>query len=340
MITEYPNDFYGDEENNQAHSNFSIRHGVIEYPAFCEATRKIEQIHRRWRNTQIPTGILLTGQSGSGKTTVLEQYKSRYPKREETERTVEPILSVSTPAKPSVKNLAEAMLEAFGGPALHRGSAEEKTRRIYKYMRECRVEMLFLDEFHHFLDARRFSDASYVTDWLKNLINYLQIPVVIAGLPRAAAVIRMNEQLARRFSSAFYLRPFSFDSHEGRQEFRAVLKLMHSRLPVKCVELHEANLARRFYVASNGLIDYVAKIIDEALMLAAEQDVLELDEHLFSIAFEDAVWRDVPAELNPFNDGSVLRQLDQIGEPFERWDDPKKWMGSNDIAKIKKRLFK
>jgi DNA transposition AAA+ family ATPase len=314
-------------ETKGSQQSFSVRHRVIEYPAFCEATRKISRLHNRWRTAKIPAGILLTGQSGSGKTTVLQHYMRSFQRYEEMERTVIPVLSVVTPARPTVKSLAEAILEAFDDPIVDRGSAENKTRRIYKYMRECLVEMLFIDEFHHFYDSSRRTDARQVSDWLKNLLSHVQIPVVLTGLPRAAMVIRMNEQLARRFSSAYYLRPFSFDTDEGKKEFRGVLKLIHSRLPLSCPELHEANLARRFYIATNGLIDYVAKILDEAIMLAAQFEIDELNLDLFATAFEESIWRDAPHTLNPFRTDSLLRQLNQIGEPFEYWDDPQKYPG-------------
>lgn len=303
---------------------FSVRHQIVEYPAFADAFKKIESVHRRWRIAKVATGVIITGQSGSGKTTVLESYCNRFPRYEEPERSVTPVLMVITPANPTVKNLAEAILVALGDGYVNKGSAEEKTRRIYRHLVTCQVELLIIDEFHHFFDSRIGSEARKVTDWLKNLLNQAQIPVIVVGLPRAAMVIRMNEQLARRFSSALYLRPFSFDTDERRREFRAVLKIIHSRLPIACPDLHEINMARRLYIGSNGLIDYVAKIIDEAVMLVSRDARPYIDLDVLATAFEESVWRDAPEVLNPFRSQSVLRQLDRIGEPFEHWDEPKK----------------
>lgn len=304
------------------HIGFSVRHRIIEFSSFRDGLRKIDQLHSRGRYAHVSTGLLITGQSGSGKTTLLEHYRERFPRRETTEQTIMPVLLVETPAMPTVKNLAEAILHAIGDPFVGKGSTEEKTRRIFSFLRACAVELLMIDEFHHFCDTRRRSAASQVTDWLKSLLNVARIPVVLAGLPRSSVVIRMNEQLARRFSSGSYLRSFSYDSEEHIREFRGVLKEIHSRLPVPCIELHEANLARRFYMATNGLIDYVSKLIDEAVQMVGREEAERIEWNTLARAFEESIWRDTPTLLNPFNPDATLRQLTQIGEPFEHWNEP------------------
>lgn len=299
---------------------FSIRHQVIEFNAFREGWQKIAQIHRRGCDARIAGGLLLVGQSGAGKTTLIEHYRDKFPNELRPEQTIVPVLIVQTPAMPTVKNLAEAILHALCDPDVNKGSTEEKTRRIFKLLQACRVELLIIDEFQHFSDTRRRSVANQVADWLKSVLNVAQIPVVVVGLPRAENVIHLNEQLARRFSSGFELRPFSFHTGEGQLEFRGLLKTIHSHIPVQCVEFHEANLALRFFVATNGLIDYIAKIIDEAVQIAGRRGIPYIDWSILAQAFEESVWRNVPKNLNPFNPDAELRQLNKVGEPFEHWD--------------------
>lgn len=102
--------------------------------------------------------------------------------------------------------------------------------------------------------AERLVDRLYlklrlqrVSDWLKNLINQVQTPVILAGLPRSIAVVNANPQLRRRFGAPHYMQPFSFDTEDEILEFRGVLHSIQSRLPVPCVSLSENNMARRFY---------------------------------------------------------------------------------------------
>lgn len=304
------------------YKGFTIRKTIVEHPAFCEALKKIADLHQRGFTANVAGGELITGQTGSGKTTLAEFYRDHFPVRIEPDRTVIPVLIVNTPESPTVKTLAEAILIALGDPAASVGTAENKTRRIFKYLKECRVELIIIDEFQHFYDSKKISQARKVTDWLKNLFNIAAIPVVLVGLPRSVMVIRMNPQLKRRFSSPFYLRPFGFESDKEKKEFRGVLKSIHGMLPLKCPELHEANMAQRFYFASCGLFDYISKIVDKAVLIAGEQNQDTLTLKHFASAYQDQVWRDVPKRLNPFSEKPILRLLTKTAEPFEIWDDP------------------
>lgn len=313
---------HADGALNNPYRGFTVKQAIIQHPGFCRALKEIADLHQQFLESKNCGGLLITGQTGSGKTTVLSYYQSFFPARDEPERKVVPVLIVTTPAAPTVKNLAEAILIALGDPAASRGSAEAKTTRIYRYLKECKVELLMIDEFQHFYDSRKISQARNMTDWLKNLFNEAKIPVVLAGLPRAFSVIRMNPQLQRRFSSPYYLEPFGFDTKEQQKQFRAILKAVQNTLPVPSVELYEANLAQRFYFASLGLFDYVAKVVDKAVRLAGEYKLKRLTEGLFAQAFAAEVWRGVPKRLNPFDQNAILRPLKKRGEPFEIWEDP------------------
>lgn len=302
-------------------THFSLKRRVIEYPLYLGARDRIARLHVRGRVAGAAEGLLVTGPSGSGKSTLLRSYAADFPIEERRDRTVIPVLMVDTPSGPTVKNLTEIILHNLGDPIASRGSAETKTRRIYWLLKECGVELLIIDEFNHFYDSSNRRQATQVTDWLKNVINVAQIPVVLAGLPRAESVVRANPQLARRFSSRYSLRPFAFEAERDQKEFRALLMALQSVLPLPAPHLHEANLARRFHIASAGLIDFVIKTIEGAVVAAALEGAPELSLHHFAEGFREKVWRDAPDSLNPFSEISVLRPLTRVGEPFELWED-------------------
>jgi len=296
--------------------HFSIRDRIIEYPVYQSAVSRLERLHRRALASGQPGGLLVTGLSGAGKTTVRDEYERRFPKVDEGTVTCIPVLCVDTPAAPTVKNLAEAILIALGDPMSHRGSAERKTQRICAYLRLCKVEMLLIDEFQHFVEHGHRNEVRQVTDWLKSLINHAAIPVVLFGLPECKQVLQLNSQLARRFSAQYYLRPFQFESEEEIQEFRGVLHAVEQLLPLPSVPLSTPNMAQRFFYATNGLIDYICKITDGAVQAAHYRGSSHLDTAIYAEAFEEEVWREVSPALNPFLAGSGLRPLTRPGEPF------------------------
>jgi hypothetical protein len=310
-----------DQATSLPEINFTLRKQIIEHSKFTAAIREIARLHKRGKEAGVAEGMLFVAQTGSGKTTALQYYESKFPRIDTEKGTSITVLRVDTPESPSVKTLAEAILYAMGDPAAAKGTATAKTNRIVYFFKECGVELLFIDEFQHFYDGHRNSESRRVSDWLKNLINKVGIPVVLAGLPRSISVVNANPQLRRRFGSPYYMRPFIFDSEEDQLEFRGVLNGIQTRLPLSCIDLSEANIARSFYFASHGLLDYVVKIIDDAVSRAPIGEDLVLNLSSFEAAFKRTIWRDVPDNLNPFSPNATLRLLNRTLEPFDVWDD-------------------
>jgi len=295
---------------------FSIRKELIHYDRFCIALRRIAGIHRQWRSVSPGARALaLLGHTGTGKSTILRFYASQFEQFETTEGPIIPVLYVVVPSRPSIKNLAQAILDALGD-RISRRSAEDKTVYLVELLKQCRVEMLIIDEFQHFADAGRIAEANRATDWLKNLMEANGVTVVVAGLPNSAEVLKANPQLTRRFSAIHEVRRFDWMVPDDRREFGGVLKYMHSRLPLPCPDLHSSEFAMRMYVASAGVIDYVAKIIDGAVVLAMECGKTTLSLALFEQAFTKEVWSGGTHRLNPFHPDAELRDLVGTDEPF------------------------
>lgn len=297
--------------------SYSCRNRAIQYPIHLEAMTRIELLHQRARASGYAGGLLITGYTGSGKTTVKKEYAAKFPRRDEGDRTRIPVLCVDTPSAPTAKSLAEAILIELGDAMSYRGTAEQKTQRIYHLFKLCKVELLIIDEFQQFFEHSRRNEIGRVTDWLKNMLNNAGIPVVLMGLPYSDQVLRLNVQLARRFSSRHFLRPFRFSTQEEVREFRGILSAIESKLPLPSVSLSQPEMAQRFYYATYGLIDFIGKVIDGAVMLAHRYGDKRLDEQVYAKAFEEEIWRDVPGELNPFSTKQEnLRLLNKAGEPF------------------------
>jgi len=318
---------------NQKLLNYSCRKQAIQYPIHTEALDRIELLHQRARASGYAGGLLITGYSGSGKTTVKKEYAARYPQQRELDRTRIPVLCVETPSAPTAKNLAEAFLIELGDSMSYKGTAEQKTQRIYHLLKLCKTELIIIDEFQQFFEHGRRHEIGRVTDWLKNMLNKAGIPVVLIGLPYSDQVLKMNVQLARRFSSRHYLKPFGFSSPGEIQQFRGLLSAIEKSLPLPSISLSHPEIAQRFHYASFGLIDYVGKIIDGAVMLAHRHGYSRLDELGFAEAFEEEVWREAPKDLNPFTaDQDKLRFLNRPGEPFSLIDSAPSWGASRTKA--------
>ncbi len=320
-----------------AHTEFTLRKSVFEYPEFTAAVRKLAAAHDRFRKTKAAQGIALVGQSGSGKSTVIEYYAGAFPFQQSPTGRQMPVVRVLTPESPTVNTLAEAFLDAMGVPGARRGTAQDKTRRLIKYVRDCGVELLIIDEFQHFMEGtngRSTARARIISDWLKNLLTECQAVVVLVGLPKSIQALNINAQLRRRFSAHHELKPFGYTTPQEQRDFQDLLGSLQLELPCPCVALYTPEMARCFYFATLGLIDYVLTILDGAVSAGGSGPggmVIQCD---FAEAFREHVWNSCPDPLNPFAPGATLRRLKERNEPFEGWDDIEQYTLSRSAAKI------
>lgn len=296
---------------------FRFGMGPIQHSRFDAGMHRLAELHHARRSSGRGGGFLLVGPSGVGKTVLVSTYANRFPHEIALGKTTIPVLIVTVPSSPTSKSLAESILIALGHPKSHRGSGPQKTALIHDFIERCGIELIIFDEFHHLYYAPTLQHFRDVTDWLKNLISVTNIAVVGCGLSEAEFVVDANEQLARRFSSRFQVTPFNAEDPNDFDEFRAVLKLLQSHMPLSTsVPLHEANLALRMHRASYGLLDYVHKVLEGAVSASLRVGREQIDLELLSAGFRDRVWRNVPDRLNPFHPDSYVRPLDQKGEVF------------------------
>jgi hypothetical protein len=150
-------------------------------------------------------------------------------------------------------------------------------------MKDCGVELIFLDEFQHFIDRDSAKVLKTVSDWLKNLILDAKVPIILIGLPESNAVFNFNSQLSRRFTNRYTLSPFEWKADSGK-EFRTFIHAVESQLPLSdesCLASEEMSL--RFYYASDGVVAYVMKLIRYGTYLALSQGLEKLDLNVLAV---------------------------------------------------------
>lgn len=289
----------------------------IPHRRFREGMFRSAELHHARLVYQLGGGLLIIGLSGAGKSTLIKHYESLYPRVHGPDGTRIPVLRVSVPSSPTSKSLAEAILVALKDPKAHRGTAAEKTERIEKWLEVCCVEVILFDEFQHLLYTSSAISYRDLRDWLKRLVSNTNVGMVACGLPEAALYVESDVQLRRRFSARLQLTPFALDDDKDFIEFRGLLRSLQELLPIPLeTPLHEANLARRMYFASYGLVDYLGKVLEGAVSAAVAARLPQIDLSALAAGFRNCVWSDVPERLNPFHAESILRPLDRPGEVF------------------------
>ena len=245
----------------------------ILYPRFKRGLDLIERCRQSTTNSRDPQCLLITGSSGTGKSSIFEAYKSMHDKTVyEESRTKKVILSAEIPSPTTIMSFLEALLEELGDPFPTNGSKGNKHLRLIRLIKDCGVELIMLDEFQHFVHPENRKINYDVSDCFKSLVNQTKVPVVLFGLSESRLVIDCNPQLKRRFSIVYNLSPFGLESDLHRAEFAKLLYKIDQELPFEEMSgFANEDLLERFYYATGVLMDSIAKLVKDAALFAISE---------------------------------------------------------------------
>ena len=286
---------------------------LIKYPLFKMAIARIQACFDSHDSTAEPDCCPIVGVSGSGKTTIVTYIASLHPRDDHKWGHEVPVQLAKVPARPTDKSIAETLLYQLGDPLWSRGNTVSKSIRLRELLRRCRVRLLALDEFQHFVDVRQANIPNDVADWLKEQVEEARLSIVVLGLQRCLEVLRQNEQLRRRFGATLRVGAFRWDAKEDRTAYRAFLRAVQEQLPeYEMPSLSDVDMAFRMHYASYGLIGYTMKIIRGATRIARYHPTRQITLRTLSQSFAEHVWSERLSDPNPFSetfDGDKAPQL-------------------------------
>jgi predicted AAA+ superfamily ATPase len=294
----------------------------INYPRMKEILERVEHCHHFSPKAAEPICMLVTGIQGVGKTTLYETYQKTYPRKELEHKTLVPTLSAVIPVPASVKGLVTELLLQLGDPIAEKGTVVSQTIRLRHLLKECETKCIFLDEFQHIIDRDSTKILQTTADWLKNLLNDTQIPVILIGMPSCQVILDANPQLRRRFSLKREIVPFKWvTAGSNINEMQLLLKVADSMLPLKKPSyLSDPETAYRIYCATAGLMSGIMKLIRGGSRIAIESGEERISLEILAQIYEEELAANYPEMPNPFLENfSQLKpiEINRLAQPGE-----------------------
>jgi DNA transposition AAA+ family ATPase len=220
-------------------------------------------------------GVIISGASGTGKTTALTQlgrtHELHVHKRHPEDRYRLPVLYVTVPPAATARMLAVEFARFLGLEFTTRANITDIVNAVCATAAHTHVELVCVDELHNLNLATRA--GADVSDQLKYFAERLPATFVYAGIEVEAqglfAGVR-GRQIAGRFT-VIPATPFAYGTSEQREQWRALIATLETLLRL---HHHRAGtltgLAEYLYQRSGGMIGSLSQLIRGAAILAID----------------------------------------------------------------------
>lgn len=294
----------------QKPETISFNKAVVTHPRLSAGLKAINQIH--CSHSSKPKGLIVLGETGTGKTTLTREYVRKFECGFDTIRDKRPVLLVETPPSNSVDTFYAAILEKLGDLGYDKGRAVAKRKRIVRLVKELGVEILIFDEIQNLLPENAQASTRKISNTIKSLMNTLKIPVVLVGLPSSIELLHSQPELQGRFSRPFLISALKYQTSKQKQYFCNYLKALQGRLGVETDDLYSDDMAKRFYVASGGYVREISNILDTTLECSNLSKKLSADDYAKGFAMSCS--NGLADSMNPFLDdiSTVDAHIDMV----------------------------
>ncbi|WEM41984.1 AAA family ATPase [Photobacterium sp. DA100] len=230
---------------------------------------------------------LLTGEVGTGKTTVLRALVSRLPQETQVALIMNPSLSTL--------ELLASLCDELGIDYSEGATIKILTDGIYQHLlanhREGRQTLLLIDEAQHLL-PEVLEQLRLLTNLETDSIKLLK--VVLVGQPELQQLLQQDRlrQLAQRITSRYHLLPLTEDE---------VREYIHYRLQaVDCLhEVFPPAQTKQIARATGGIPRLINLVCDKSMQLAHQQSTHQLNKELVERACNDVLSWQLPHYTAP-----------------------------------------
>ncbi|MBU2071777.1 MAG: TniB family NTP-binding protein [Gammaproteobacteria bacterium] len=270
-------------EQLQAFSNC-----FITYPAIQEIFNDFDELrfNRNFQSDQ--QCMLITGDTGVGKSHLINEYKKRTLASQDYGREAMPILiSRISSGKGFDATLTQMLvdLDHFGGYQFtKRGYRTDLRKKLVDNLIKAQVELLIINEFQELIEFKTGIERQHIANGLKYISEEAKVPIVLVGMPWAEQIAeepQWSSRLVRRRKLEYF--SLQKDIKLFRQYLMSLAKNMPFERPPK---LEDKRFAIPLFAACKGENRALKHLLIESLKVAMSNGDSTLEIHHISAAYD------------------------------------------------------
>ncbi len=214
--------------------------------------------------------MLITGDTGVGKTHLINNYKKRVLASQNYSRETTPILVSRIATGKGVDATLTQMLadlELFAScQKKKRGYKTDLTKKLVESLIRAQVELLIINEFQELIEFKSEQERQSIANKLKFISEEAQVPIVLVGMPWAEKIAeepQWSSRLVRRRKLEY------FSLQKGSKYYRQYLMGLAQHMPFDVPpKLEDKHTAVALFAVCKGQNRALKHFLSEAIKLA------------------------------------------------------------------------
>lgn len=262
----------------------------VDYPQADRVLRCLDEIYVQPRSERMEN-MLLIGQSGMGKTTLIRKFERTHTVRLGNDGTcrLHPIVVMLMPHDPTGPRFFVQLLKAIGVPAISGfETIVPREATVLRVLAEVQVKVIVIDELNSVLAGTARQQRLFL-QLLRWLSNELRVALVGIGVPETRHALLSDDQLRNRFMN------LELPAWENGDDFSHFVTRLIWSLPLREPSPVDSRRLMQMLVGRTGGITLgTCKAIERAAIRAIRSGAERLDYQAFE---HEEVWDGIEAPV-------------------------------------------
>ncbi|QIZ75747.1 TniB family NTP-binding protein [Ferrimonas lipolytica] len=251
----------------------TFKNCFVEQPIVTQIFEDFDRLRFNHRLGGSQQCMLVTGDTGAGKTELIKHYLKRVPHIQGGGYTHRPVLLSRIPSHANLNSTLIELHKDLGHPfsTRRRGRSNDQslTESLVRLLSSCGTELIIIDEFHELLEFQSDASRAGIANRLKFISEKSEIPIVLVGMPWAEKIAE-EPQWGRRLINRRTI-PY-FKLSEQPKHYLQFLMGLALRMPFnKPPKLELQHTAYALFAASRGRVSDLKEFLYEATKLALSE---------------------------------------------------------------------